>query len=198
MKPRLPGRTLGTHGQPCRTRVFDANVCAPMTSPTIRIRLAHQPPLYFVAAVVLASLLPLLFQFVPEASSAVALQRLPKLVASTVAFERIELPSFAVIDEQESTEQESMEQESVEDEDVMILEAETEPERKAKVVARPIAPERRLASATPRPSLEQRGKAACAARNKTAARDAFRSLPVGDDRRRTIRRACRDAGILIL
>jgi hypothetical protein len=165
-----------------------------MTSPTIRIRLAHQPPLYFVAAVVLASLLPLLFQFVPEASSAVALQRLPKLVASTVAFERIELPSFAVIEEPATDEQPS-----TEPEEVMILEPEVgEPERKAKVVARPVAPERRLASATPRPSLEERGKAACAAKNKTAARDAFRSLPLGDDRRRTIRRACRDAGILVL
>ena len=191
MSGRLGGRTSGTHGQPCRTRVFDAKVCAPMTSPTIRIRLAHQPPLYFVAAVVLASLLPLLFQFVPEASSAVALQRLPKLVASTVAFERIELPSFAVIDDPEPEAQQ----------EVMILEPEApEPERKAKAVARPTAPasERRLAAATPRPSLEQRGKAACAAKNKTAARDAFRSLPVGDDRRRTIRRACRDAGILVL
>jgi hypothetical protein len=158
-----------------------------MTSPTIRIRLAHQPPLYFVAAVVIASLLPLLFQFVPDASSAVALQRLPNLVASTVAFDRIELPSFAVIESEELVQEE-----------VMILEPEAEPERKAKIVERATAPERRLASAAPRPSLEQRGKAACAAKNKTAARDAFRSLPVGDDRRRTIRRACRDAGILIL
>ena len=165
-----------------------------MTSPTIRIRLANQPPLYFVAAVVVASLLPLLFQLMPDASSVVALQRLPKLAAAPVAFERVDVPSFAVLD----AEVEPPAEETADD--VVIVEPEP---RERTIRARSATPDRRdetptRRAATPRPGLEQRGKAACAAGNKSGAREVYRALPIGDERRRSLRKACRDAGILIL
>jgi hypothetical protein len=182
------------------------------TSPTIRIRLAKQPPLYFVAAVVVASLLPVLFQLLPDAS-AVALQRLPKLAAAPLVFERIahhappglvRVPAFAELDQPDEPELE----------EVLIVEAEPEDDRatRARVAERPreASPVHRAAARShvaPNESgprgprgvgLEQRAKAACAARNKPLARSVYRALPLGDERRRTVRKACRESGILIL
>lgn len=171
-----------------------------MTSPTIRIRLAHQPPLYFVVAVVVASLLPVLFQLLPDASSAVALQRLPKLAAAPIAFERIDVPAFAVLDDEVQPQVvEAVAPEA--DEEIVIVEPQPR-ERSSKHRAaaldraREPSPSRRLPA--PRPGLEQRAKAACAAHDKAAARSAYRALPFGDERRRSVRKACRDAGIIML
>jgi hypothetical protein len=127
-----------------------------------------------------------LFQVIPDAS-AVALQRRPKLVAAA-AFDRIDLPALAILDD-----------EIEEPEEVLILApepAERETPSRTREVSRRSPP--RAHDRLPRPDRAQRAKAACAAGNKSAARTVYRGLPLGDPRRRAIRRACRQSGIFIL
>ena len=59
-------------------------------------------------------------------------------------------------------------------------------------------PEARESKRASRPTELAEAKAACRRGNKDVARSVYRDLPVGDARRREIRRACRQEGVWIL
>lgn len=59
-------------------------------------------------------------------------------------------------------------------------------------------PEARETKRASRPTELAEAKAACRRGNKDVARSVYRDLPVGDARRREIRRACRQEGVWIL
>lgn len=50
----------------------------------------------------------------------------------------------------------------------------------------------------PKPSMATKAKAACARKDKDAARSAYKSLERGDPRRKEIRKACRKSGVWFL
>lgn len=154
----------------------------PVSRETIQIRLA-QPPIYLMGAVVLASLLPLFAQLFGGAASD-GVERLRRLAFAGMNVPQLEprepsVVALAVDEENEQVEEELVEEDEIEFFELVPLD-DTEPERAT------------------RPSVVSRAKAACARKDKDSARAAYRALERGDKRRKTIRRACRNAGVWFL
>ena len=161
-----------------------------MSNPTIRIRLAQQPPLYLLVAVVVASLCPLLMQLWSTPTVA-SLERLPALALAPDSLQRVRLPPVAEEPAQAPAA-------------VTVEDAPREPPEELDAVVildEPAAPARRVGTAKPKPRTAtpaQQAKAACARKDKATARTAYRRLPVGDARRKDVRRTCRDHGVWVL
>lgn len=133
--------------------------------------------MYLLGAVVLASLLPLFVQLFGGAASH-GVERLRRLAFAGIDVEHLEPREMAVV----SLAEDEPEQELVE---VEVVEPVVEPEPTPR-------------SARPRASVADRAMAACARKDKTSARTAYKSLERGDPRRKEIRRSCRASGVWFL
>jgi hypothetical protein len=191
------------------------------------VPLVRQPPVYMLAAVVLASLVPLGLQLkrfpaaTPPVETASAVSKVragfaaasgrlrPRTsVGASLLGEALQLGSA---DASESIRADSVEQ----DAEVIVIEDEDERSVPRLLSARGLLGKARRAFRSGRPGAAYRlagqsarrrdspearavqAKAACELRNKSAARTAYRELPLGRTRR-DVRRRCRKSGILLL
>lgn len=154
-------------------------VSAAVSRPTIQIRLA-QPPIYLMGAVVLASLLPLFVQAFDGTS--VGVEHLRQLMFAGVHIEQPASSTSAIP---------MVEDEQPEDE-IEIVEPEPEADLDESEPLETTSATRHTASVT------GKARAACARNDKASARAAYKSLKLGDPRRKAIRRSCRESGVWIL
>lgn len=172
---------------------------------TTRISVYRQPPVWLIASVVLAAVLPAVLP-------AFGIETGPALPVQPVATARASEPAPAeVVHELELTApvvarhvDASLAEASGNHEDIVIFDEADEPEEDAAQpdAALPTAPstddrDPRVAAPVKATRLTE-AKSACRRGNKEAARSLYRDLPLGDARRKEIRKACRQEGVWIL
>ena len=185
-----------------------------------RIPLHRQPPVWLIACVVLASLSPVMLRaFGVELGPALPVEPVAMAREPGVAGSLVDLaarspviagadrpapplppaePEIVIFDDASS---QGVDQLADPDDDV-DADDETGADQAVAAAARTDAitesTPRAVAQPDARPTELAEAKAACRRGNKDAARSVYRGLPVGDARRREIRRACRQEGVWIL
>jgi hypothetical protein len=193
-----------------------------------RIPLHRQPPVWLISCVVLASLSPVLLRAfgvelgpplpvdpvaMARADEPVAAQPIVDLAARSpviARFDRVAVPSALasaspepeiVIVDEETSDPDAADLDDAGDlaEPLAALAEATGPDAITESTPRGTQPDvARPTEGVARRAELAEAKAACRRGNKDVARSVYRDLPVGDARRKEIRRACRQEGVWIL
>jgi hypothetical protein len=190
-----------------------------------RIPLHRQPPVWLISCVVLASLSPVLLRAfgvelgpplpvdpvaMARADEPVAAQPIVDLAARSpviASFDRVALepttsaePEIVIVDD-ETSDPDAADLDDAGDtaEPLAVVAEATGPDAITESTPRGTQPDvARPTEGVARRAELAEAKAACRRGNKDVARSVYRDLPVGDARRKEIRRACRQEGVWIL
>jgi hypothetical protein len=190
-----------------------------------RIPLHRQPPVWLISCVVLASLSPVLLRAfgvelgpplpvdpvaMARADEPVAAQPIVDLAARSpviARFDRVALepttsaePEIVIVDD-ETSDPDAADLDDAGDtaEPLAVVAEATGPDAITESTPRAAQPDvARPTEGVARRAELAEAKAACRRGNKDVARSVYRDLPVGDARRKEIRRACRQEGVWIL
>jgi hypothetical protein len=178
-----------------------------------RIPLHRQPPIWLMVGVVVATLVPLTMHvFAASASDhverdvALVLAPAParELVASAAVERPLVTPSIPVVAKVASAEEliRVDVEVDIEESEPCPAPCDERPQpsmaepREEPSIGRSAIP--RANEASSRPPLLSKAAAACREGDKKSARSTYRAIPVGDSRRKEIRKACRREGVWIL
>lgn len=189
-----------------------------------RIPLHRQPPVWLISCVVLASLSPVLLRAfgvelgpplpvdpvaMARAADPVAAQPIVDLAARSPVIARVDPvalepttsaePEIVIIDD-ETSDPDAADLDDAGDtaEPLAALAEAAGPDAITESTPRGAQPDVARPTEGARRAELAEAKAACRRGNKDAARSVYRDLPVGDARRKEIRRACRQEGVWIL
>ena len=161
-----------------------------------RIPLHRQPPIWLMIAVVLATVAPLTMHLLAPATasgtpaSSLMIEPAVKPIATVVRVLQ-PTPTLPVV----ATAATEVEHVELTTEDASEPEPEPEPELAERRTQRATGTAKQP---TASPQLLTKATSACREGDKKTARSTYRELPVGDTRRREIRKACRREGVWIL